>query len=384
MRLTPEHEAFRDSISRWLAADVNPHCEEWEAAGIFPARQVFRGYGAVGGTGAAFPEEYGGLGLDWSWAAVAAEALGDCASGGVAMALGVQSAMCTPALAEHGSDQLRRDWLAPAIAGDAVGCIGVSEPGGGSDVAALRTKAVKDGDDYVITGEKMWITNGTQADFCCLLANTAEGPAHRTKSLIVVPMDAPGVTVTRKIEKLGMRASDTAQLFFDGVRVPQSNRIGAENMGFIYQMQQFQLERLWGALNTAAMLKRAIEATVEYTGQRRAFGRPLSDNQYIAFQLADLATEVAALRALAWEAVEDVIAGQDATEKATMAKLKAGRLARLVPDQCLQFWGGMGYAEGSEINRIYRDARLTAIGGGADEVMMQVLTKFMGTFPKGN
>ncbi|WP_158971226.1 acyl-CoA dehydrogenase family protein [Chachezhania sediminis] len=378
MELTHEHEATRQSVLKWIDDKVNPHVDDWEAAGIYPAHQVMGALGALGMLGVSKPEKFGGLGLDFSYAAVVAEALGSIKSGGVAMSIGVQTDMCTPALEKHGSDALCEEFLRPAITGEYVGCIGVSEPGGGSDVASIRTTARKDGGDYVINGTKMWITNGVQADFCCLLANTGDGPVHRNKSLIVVPMKTKGVEIARKIDKIGMRASDTAQIFFDDVRVPQANRIGEENMGFIYQMEQFQIERLWGALNNAAMLQRAIDCTIAYTRERQVFGKPVLDNQYVNFALAEMQAEVEALNALNWRGVEMVVAGQDATRIATMAKLKAGRLARTVADGCLQFWGGMGYSEDSEISRIFRDVRLTSIGGGADEVMLRILTRYMG------
>ncbi|MBL3704282.1 acyl-CoA dehydrogenase [Sulfitobacter sp. BDSS02] len=384
MQLTHEHEAVRRSVQSWIEDKVNPYVDEWEAAGIYPAREVMGTLGQLGMLGVSKSEQFGGLGLDFSYAAVLAEALGAIKSGGVAMSIGVQTDMCTPALEKHGSDELREAYLRPAIAGEMVGCIGVSEPGSGSDVASVKTVARKDGGDYVINGTKMWITNGTQADFCCLLANTGDGPVHRNKSLIVVPMNTPGIEVARKIEKIGMRASDTAQLYFDDVRVPQSNRIGEENMGFIYQMEQFQIERLWGALNNAAMLQRAIDCTIAYTRERRAFGKPIIENQWVNFKLAEMQSEVEALNALNWRAVEMIVNGEDATKLATMAKLKAGRLAREVADGCLQFWGGMGYSEESEISRIYRDTRLTSIGGGADEVMLRILTKYMGIAGDGN
>ncbi len=240
----------------------------------------------------------------------------------------------------------------------------------------------RDGGDYVINGSKMWITNGTQADFCCLLANTSDGPVHRNKSLIIVPMKARGISVARKIRKIGMDSSDTAQLYFDDVRVPLRHCIGEEGMGFIYQMEQFQSERLWGALNATAMAQRAIDQTIDYTRGRQVFGRPLLDNQWVHFRLAELQADVAAVRALAWQGVEMVVRGEDATRVATMAKLKVGRLVREVADGCLQFWGGMGYVMESPVSRFFRDGRLTSIGAGADEVMLQVLCKFMGIFPK--
>lgn len=382
-QLTPEHEAVRATLKRYIAEKINPFVDEWEKAEIFPAHQVFKGMGDLGLLGLDKPVENGGGGLDYSYAAVMAETLAEINCGGIPMATGVQTDMATPALAKHGSAELRAEFLAPAIAGDYVACLGVSEVGSGSDVASVKTTARKDGDDYVINGGKMWTTNGTQADFCCVLANTSDGASHRNKSLIVVPMKAKGVSVARKLQKVGMDSSDTAQLYFDEVRVPQRYRIGEEGKGFMYQMEQFQMERLWGALNACAGAQRAIDVTIEYTRERKAFGRSLLDNQWIHYTLAELQTEVEALRSLAWRGVEMVVQGRDATQLATMAKLKAGRVARQTADGCLQFWGGMGYVMDSPINRMWRDARLCSIGGGADEVMLQVLCKFMGTFPKG-
>jgi len=382
-QLTPEHEAVRATLKRYIAEKINPFVDEWEKAEIFPAHQVFKGMGDLGLLGLDKPVENGGGGLDYSYAAVMAETLADINCGGIPMATGVQTDMATPALAKHGSAELRAEFLAPAIAGDYVACLGVSEVGSGSDVASVKTTARKDGDDYIINGGKMWTTNGTQADFCCVLANTSDGASHRNKSLIVVPMKAKGVSVARKLQKVGMDSSDTAQLYFDEVRVPQRYRIGEEGKGFMYQMEQFQMERLWGALNACAGAQRAIDVTIEYTRERKAFGRSLLDNQWIHYTLAELQTEVEALRSLAWRGVEMVVQGRDATQLATMAKLKAGRVARQTADGCLQFWGGMGYVMDSPINRMWRDARLCSIGGGADEVMLQVLCKFMGTFPKG-
>ncbi|TFZ07867.1 acyl-CoA dehydrogenase family protein [Ramlibacter humi] len=382
MQLTHEHEQLRDTIKRWIRDEVNPHVDQWERDEIFPAHQVFRRMGQLGLLGLTKPEENGGAALDYSFAAVLAETLADIRCGGVPMAIGVQTDMCTPALARHGSAELRAEFLTPAIQGELVGCLGVSEAGSGSDVASVRTTARKDGGDYVINGGKMWTTNGTQADFCCLLANTSDGAAHRNKSLIVVPMKTPGISVARKIRKMGMHSSDTAQLHFDDVRVPRRFCIGEEGMGFMYQMEQFQLERLWSALNAGGFARRAIQETIAYTQERQAFGRSILDNQWVHYKLAELQTEVEALHALAWQGVEMVVRGEDATRVATMAKLKAGRVAREVADGCLQFWGGMGYTDEANISRIFRDMRLVSIGAGADEVMLQILSKFMGTFPK--
>ena len=382
MQLTEEHEAVRRTIRRFIGEEINPHVDKWEEAETFPAHEVFRKMGDLGLLGLTKPVEFGGMGLNFSYGAILAEALGEVDCAGIPMAIGVQTDMATPALAEHGSDELRREFLAPAITGEMVACIGVSEVGSGSDVASLKTAARSDGDDYIINGGKMWTTNGTQADFCVVLANTSEGAVHRNKSLIVVPMQTPGVEVARKIRKIGMNASDTAQIFFDDVRVPKRFRIGDEGKGFTYQMEQFQYERLWGALNIGGALLKIIDQTIDYTRTRMAFGRSILDNQWVHYKLAEFKTEVEALRSLSYRAVDIIVAGGDATELASMAKLKGGRLMREVTDGCLQFWGGMGYVWESPVSRAYRDGRLPSIGGGADEVMMQIIAKYMGTLPK--
>ena len=381
MQFTEQHKQLAQTVARFVAAEINPHVEAWEKAEIFPAHELFKKMGSLGLLGVKYPEEYGGLGLDFSYSLVVAEELGLCDCGGVPMAIGVQTDMCTPALARFGSDELRAEFLAPSIAGDMVGCVGVSEPGGGSDVAALKTTAVSDGDDYLITGQKMWITNGLQADWCCLLANTSEGAAHKNKSLIMVPLSAKGVE-RQKIHKIGMHSSDTALLFFDNVRVPKRYRIGDEGNGFFFQMLQFQEERLWGAANSLKMLDRVIDQTIEYTRQRHTFGRPIIDNQVVHFRLAELRTEVEALRSLTSRAVEQYVAGNDVTKLASMAKLKCGRLIREVSDSCLQYWGGMGYTADNPIARAFRDGRLVSIGGGADEIMLGIIAKLEGTLPR--
>jgi citronellyl-CoA dehydrogenase len=381
MLFTPEHEELRRSLQKFIAAEVNPHVDGWEDAGIFPAHELFKKMGDLGFLGLNKPVEYGGQGLDYSYAMVMAEELGNISCGGVPMAVGVQTDMATPALARFGSDQVKREFLAPSIAGDYVACLGVSEVGAGSDVASIRTTARTDGDDYVINGGKMWTTNGTQADWMCLLANTSEGSVHKNKTLICLPMKTKGVEVARKLDKLGMRSSDTAQIFFDNVRVPQRWRIGEEGKGFIYQMLQFQEERLWGAAAGLKALERLIEQTIEYTRNRRAFGKTILDNQVVHFRLAELATEVEMLRSLVYRACELYVAGNDVTRLASMAKLKAGRLRREVSDSCLQYWGGMGFMNETPVSRAFRDGRLTSIGGGADEVMLTIICKLMGTLP---
>lgn len=385
MQFTHEHREVQKSLKRLIDQEINPHVDEWEEAGIFPAHEVFKKLGNLGLLGLTKPEAYGGAGLDYSYSLAMAETLGHIHCGGVPMAIGVQTDMCTPALARFGSPELCQEFLVPAVAGDMVGCIGVSEPGAGSDVSAIKSQARKDGDDYLISGQKMWITNSLQADWMCMLVNTGEGPAHRNKSLVMVPMRqgrggqlTKGIEVAKKIRKIGMNSSDTGLIYFDQVRVPQRNRIGAEGQGFVYQMQQFQEERLWAAASTLQGLNNCIRDTIGWAQERRLFGATLADQQWVQFKLAEMKTEVEALRALTYRACELYVQGQDVTELASMAKLMAGRLNRSVPDGCLQFWGGMGYAWESRISRAYRDGRLASIGGGADEVMLGILSKIMG------
>lgn len=381
MHFTHEHQELQRNLKRFIDSDINPHVDEWEAAEMFPAKALFKKMGGLGFLGIAKPTEFGGLGLDYSYAMAMAETLGHIHCGGVPMAIGVQTDMATPALARFGSDELRAQFLAPAISGDAVACVGVSEPSAGSDVAGIKTTARKDGDDYIINGSKMWITNSLQADWMCLLANTSDDPAHRNKSLIIVPMNTKGVSVGKKIRKIGMNSSDTGLIYFDDVRVPQRYRIGEEGKGFTYQMLQFQEERMWAAASSLATMSMCIETTAEYARERKLFGASLLDNQWVHFKLAELKTEVEALRALTYRACDLYIHGQDVTELASMAKLKAGRLARIVPDACMQFWGGMGFTWDNPVSRYYRDGRLGSIGGGADEVMLGIICKYMNTLP---
>lgn len=384
MKFTQEHEEIRRTVRNFVDKEINPFVEEWEEQPPFPAHALFKKMGALGLLGISKPEQYGGMGLDYSYNLVAAEELGRARCGGVPLAIGVQTDMSTPALARFGSEELCRQYLVPAIKGEMVASIAVSEPGAGSDVANIKTRAVKQGDDYVINGTKMWITNSTQADWYCLLANTSDDAKHKNKSLIVVPRDAAGISLSTPLKKLGMRSSDTAQVFFDNVRVPRRNLVGIEGQGFMIQMMQFQEERMWGAANAIGGLDATIKATIAYTKERNAFDQPLIDNQYIHFRLAELQTEVEALRALVYSTCERYIAGENPQEMlklASMCKLKAGRLAREVSDSCLQYWGGMGFMWDNVVSRAYRDSRLASIGGGADEVMLSIICKTMDILP---
>ncbi|XP_025928747.1 probable acyl-CoA dehydrogenase 6 [Apteryx rowi] len=362
--------------------EINPFVDKWEEEGQFPAHKVFKILGQAGFLGVDKPTEYGGMGLDFSYNIAVAEELGHIRCGGIPMAIGVQIGMTTPALTRFGSDELKKQFLVPTIAGDSVACLGISEAGAGSDVANIKTTAVRKGNEYIINGGKMWTTTGCQADWMCLLANTSKGPPHQNKSLICLPMNLPGIHIAKKIDKLGMRSSDTAQIFFEDVRVPSRNLIGEEGMGFTYQMLQFQEERLWGVATVLTPLENIIQETIDYTRQRKAFDQSILHNQAVHFRLAELATEVELLRSLLYRTLALYVEGNDVTKLASMAKLKAGRLAREVTDSCLQFWGGMGFTSEVLVSRFYRDLRLMSIGGGTDETMLSIICKYMETLPK--
>ncbi|MBX7214690.1 MAG: acyl-CoA dehydrogenase family protein [Thermoflexales bacterium] len=379
---TPEHDMLRAVVRDFVRTEIDPHTEAWEKAGRFPAHSLLRKMGRLGLLGLSYPEAYGGGGGDYWFNTVLLEELGRAESLGVSLGLCVHTDMATPALARHGSPDLRERFLVPAIKGELVSAIAVSEPDAGSDVAALRTRAEIDGDDFVINGSKMWITNGTQADFLTLLARTSGEHGARGMSLIIVPTSTPGFSVSRKLDKLGHRSSDTAILAFDNVRVPRANCIGVEGGGFKIQMEQFQRERLAMTLMAITSMERALDLTRGYLRERRAFGGPLLRNQHLYFELAGLYAEVEALRQLAYQCVRSYVAGIDMTREASMAKLIAGRLTRRVADTCVQFHGGMGYVEEYPIARYFRDIRLYAIGGGADEVMLEVIAKHQGMGPK--
>jgi citronellyl-CoA dehydrogenase len=382
MIITHEHKEFHRTVKNFMENEINPNVAEWEKAGAYPAHEVFKKMGELGLLGINKEEKYGGMGLDHSYHIYAAEALGYANCGGIPLSIGVQTDMATPAIAKFGSTELKEQFLAPTITGEYVAAIAVSETGAGSDVAGLKTTAKKDGDDYIINGSKMWITNATQADFFCVLANTSDDKPHKNKTLIIVPANTPGVSVGAKIDKIGMRSSDTAPVYFDDVRVPQRYKIGAEGTGFMLQMLQFQEERLWGAASGLVTLDRCIEQTIEYTRDRKTFGSPVINNQAVHFRLAELQTEVEALRALTYRGVELMIQKQDVTKLASMCKLKGGRLIREVADSCLQYWGGMGYTMDNPVSQVYRDGRLASIGGGADEIMLGIICKYMDILPK--
>lgn len=378
MLFDEDHERFRAAVRKILEREVAPHVEEWEAAGSFPAHELFPVLGAAGLLGLEYDPRYGGQGADHSYTVVLGEELGRIDCGGVPMAIAVQTDMATPALHRFGSEELKQRYLAPAIRGEMVAAIAVTEPDAGSDVAALRTRAVRDGDEWVVTGTKLYITNGTQADWLCLLARTSDEGGHRGMSQIVFPTDTPGFSVSRKLDKLGNRSSDTAELSFDEARVPVANTIGEVGRGFQQQMAQFQNERLIAAYMAVGAMELALERTAAYLRERTVFGRPLIDSPYVQFRLAELRAELEMLRSHNYACAASRVRGEDVTPGATVAKLKAGRLSRQVADTCLQLHGGVGYMEETWVSRYFRDSRLLSIGGGADEVMLAILARLYG------
>lgn len=378
MLFTEDHTAFRQSVRGVLERAVVPHADEWEEAATFPAHALFKELGSAGLLGLEYDPAFGGQGADHSYTVVLGEELGRMGCAGVAMAVSVQTDMATPSLHRYGSDELKQRYLAPALRGEMVASIAVTEPDAGSDVASIRTRAVRDGDEWVINGAKLYITNGTQADWLCLLARTSEEGGHRGMSQIVFPTGTPGFSVSRKLNKLGNRCSDTAELSFVDARVPVTNTIGEVGRGFQQQMTQFQNERMIAAYSAVGSMERALERTAGYLRERQAFGAPLLANQYLQFRLAELAAELDLLRQYNYSCAEAYLAGRDTTRFATIAKLKAGRLQRELADTCLQFHGGIGYMDETWVSRYFRDSRLLSIGGGADEVMLGVLARLDG------
>ncbi|MBK9180165.1 MAG: acyl-CoA dehydrogenase family protein [Acidimicrobiales bacterium] len=375
---TPEHELFRATVREVVAREIDPHVDAWEAAGVFRAHELFPKLGALGLLGLEYDPAYGGQGADHLFTVILGEELGRAGCAGVPMAISVQTDMATPSLARFGSHELKERYLTPAIRGEMVCSIAVTEPDAGSDVAGLRTRASRDGDEWVIDGTKLYITNGTQADWLCLLVRTSGEGGHRGMSQIVFPTDTPGFTVSRRLDKLGNRSSDTAELSFVGCRVPVANTIGEVGRGFQQQMQQFQNERMIANYLAIGSMSRAIERTKDYVHQRRVFGKPLAENQHLQFRLAELVAEVDVLRHYNYACADAYLRGEDTTRFATIAKLKAGRLLREVADTCLQYHGGVGYMEETWTARYFRDSRLTSIGGGADEVMLRTLARLEG------
>ena len=377
MYFNEDHTALRDMVRRFVDKEINPNVDDWEEKNV-PLHELFKKMGDLGLLGITVDQKYGGQGLDYWFDLVFLEELGHVKADGVPMAIGVQTHMATPAIHEYGSEYLKETYLRPAIAGDMVTAIGVTEPGAGSDVVGLKTKAVRDGDSYVINGSKLFITNGCQADFVTLLARTSDDPGYHSFGLFVVPTNLPGFVVSKKLDKLGMRCSDTAELFFDDLRVPAQNLIGEDSEGFVIQMKQFQHERFYALPGSYIGARDTIDMTVDYIKQRKVFGKPLITKQVLRHRLADWITDIECLKQLTYHIVRMKIEGLDATREISMGKLLAGQLSFKVSNGCLQMFGGMGYMNESLITRKFRDTRLLSIGGGADEIMKEIIARVEG------
>ncbi len=373
---TDEHRALRKTV-RAFAKGLAEHAVEWDEAGIFP-REVFKQAGDLGLLGIRADPEYGGLGLDWWYTTCYVEELVESRNAGLNMALMVQSDMATPIINEIGSDELKREFLQPAIAGDRIAALGVSEPGGGSDVAAIRTTARRDGDDFVINGQKLWITNGTRADFITLAVRTGDD-GFGGISLLVFPTDVKGFHVGNSLKKIGNKSSDTAEIFFEDCRIPARYLLGEENQGFYHIMTNFQGERLVAAQGCVAGMAVAVRDAIRYGSERKAFGRPVMKFQVWRHKMVEHLTAIEAARRLTYYATDRVNkAPMAATREITMAKLFAGDLAQKVIYDCMQIYGGFGYVTDYDISRAWTDVRLITIGGGTSEIMKEILVKLEG------
>ncbi len=370
-----EHEAFRATVRRFLEAEVAPHADAWEHAGRIP-REIWPRMGELGLLGITAPQELGGSGGDVFHAAVFLEELPRSLMGGFCAAVSVQQFMATQHILDHGSEELKRRYVAGSVEGRLVGALGVTEPDAGSDVAALRTRARRDGGHWVVDGAKTFITNGAEADFITLAVRTGPDGAAGI-SLLVVDMDLPGVTVARRLRKLGWHAGDTAELHFEGVRVPADRLVGEENMGFAYLMEAFQLERLAGAFMAVGSTQLALETALGYMGERRVFGRPLTRYQALTHRLAQLAAELEAARQLSCHAAWLYAGGHPCVTECSMAKLLATELSRRAADECLQVFGGYGFMEEYPMARFFRDARAGTIVAGTSEIMREIIARIM-------
>jgi acyl-CoA dehydrogenase len=372
-----EHAAFRATVRQVIAKELRPYAQEWEAAGEFP-RALFRRFGELGFLGLKYGAAHGGSDAGPLYEAVLLEELGRCGSGGVAAGLGAQFTISTGPLHLFGSEDQKQRFLAPAIAGEKIGALGITEPDAGSDVAGLRTRAVRDGDHYVVNGAKTYITNGVRADFVVAAVKTSPDAGHQGLTLLVVERGTPGFSVARKLDKLGWRASDTAELVFEDCRVPVANRLGDEGDGFFQIMGNFQWERLALALGAVGAAEEILEQAVAFAQNRHAFGRPLTGFQLTRHKLADLATELESARQLTYHALRLHVAGETAILQTSMAKKVATEMCCRLADAALQLHGGAGYMMESDIQRHWRDARLGPIGGGTSEIMNEIIAKQLG------
>ncbi len=371
-----EHEALRESITNFATKELAPHADEWEQT-TFPD-WVFNRMGELGFLGLDKPEKYGGQGGDYFSAMVLGEAISAANCGGLAMGVAVQTDMAMPPILAFGTEEQKQEWVVPAIRGEKILCLGITEPDAGSDVKGIKTRAVRDGDDYVIKGSKTFITNGHRAHVIVLVTKTDPDAGYDGFSLLLVPMDTPGVIREKKLQKLGMHASDTALLAFEDVRVPATALLGQEGKGFYHIMWELQGERMIGSAGSLAGAQRCFDRTLEYAKQREAFGKAIGHFQVIRHKFAEMATKIEAARQLVYMTAWRFANGEYPVREISMAKLFASRVAVEVADECIQIHGGAGYMKEYNVERAWRDARLNRIGAGTDEIMLEVIGRSYG------
>jgi alkylation response protein AidB-like acyl-CoA dehydrogenase len=371
-----EHEQLRESITNFAVKELAPHADEWEET-TFPD-SVFRRMGELGFLGLDKPEQYGGQGGDYFSAIVLGEAISNANCGGLSMGIAVQTDMAMPPILALGTEEQKQQWAVPAIKGEKILCLGITEPDAGSDVKGIKTRAVRDGEEYVINGSKTYITNGHRADVIVLVTKTDPDAGYDGFTLFLVPMDAPGVIREKKLEKLGMHASDTALLAFQDVRVPASAVLGEEGKGFYHIMWELQGERMIGAAGSVAGAQKCFDRTLEYAKERKAFGKSIGQFQVIRHKFAEMATKIETARQLVYMTAWRFANGEYPVREISMAKLHASRIACEVADECIQIHGGAGYMKEYNIERVWRDMRLNRIGAGTDEIMLEVIGRSYG------
>jgi citronellyl-CoA dehydrogenase len=376
MYFTDAHGELRLTIKRFLEKEVQPHLSEWEET-LFPD-SIMKRFGEMGLLGLRYDPEFGGQGGDYFSAIVLSEEMAKAGCGGLGMAVAVQAEMATPPLNKFGTHEQKRRWLVPAISGDAIAAIAMTEPDAGSDLANIQTVARKDGDHWVVNGRKIFITNGARASWVLLVTKGDRERGHKGYNLLMVERGTPGFTVTRTLEKLGMHSSDTAELLFEDCRVPLGNLIGEEGEGFKNLMWELQGERLIAACGAVAGAQRVFEYAMDYARNRTAFGKPIAEHQVIKHKLVDMATEVNMVRAFVYETAKRWDEGDYPVREITQAKLRATQIAVEVADEAIQILGGHGYMREFPVERAWRDARLARIGAGTDEIMKEIIAKTYG------
>jgi len=375
MYFTEEHELFRKSFQDFLQKEVVPHIDKWEKTGTIE-RFIWKKFGDMGYFGLIYPEKFGGLNLDLFYTVIFLEEMQKINSGGFAAAMWAHSYLAMTHLNVEGNDEIKQKYLAPSISGEKIGCLCITEPFGGSDVAGMKSTAVKKGDKYILNGSKTFITNGVYSDYLVIAAKTAPEKGNKGMSIFVVDRDTPGISAT-KLDKLGWRASDTAEIAFDNVEIPVQNLMGEENAGFSYIMQHFALERLIMGVNAHARAEFALEYTINYMSERVAFGKTLDKFQALRHSIADMASEMEMCKEFNYTIVKRMINGVYVVKEASMAKLLSTKMADEVINKCLQFLGGYGYMEDYPLARLLRDSRLGPIGGGTSEILREIIAKMV-------